>query len=661
MKATKFILSVFFILYSVEGFSQTNINKIAICTTPGSLASLSVDYPVTTPPTIYQWQVKSGAVWNSITSSIAGSVYTGYNSSTLNINKSTTVPNNGTLYRVLVNGIDYLDVFELIVDLVPLSKTISLPTPVCAGGNKTLNYAINSVGDIQWQASSTNIPGDFYDIDGANLGSYTASDLQETTWFRVMNTSGKCGSDYSNLVQVVVDPLPYAGIIDGGDINVCKTSNLTELTLIDGPVGDIKWQKTSEVAAGLPVNYTNITNANSVKYTASSLIATTYFRAVLSSGVCDSQITQPVAITVDPAPNASSITGASTICFGESKKLTYGTDSVGDILWQYSTTSNLTGFYDLDGETERTYTATDLQETTWFRVMNTSGECGSKYSDPVQVVVNPLAVAGNIDGGDVTVCNTSNSTELTLYNSEGTIQWQKASDVAGVPGTFADISSSNLVKYTASSLLATTYFRAKVSSGVCAFEYTDPVVITVVPLPVTKSITGASTAFTGGSITLTYGLGSTGDIQWQYSTISGSEGFYDLDGEIEGTYTAIDLQKTTWFRVMNTNGVCSVYSLPFQVKFNSLAVPVFNNVDSEFKVIAFPNPFETEFNINLTPQSLDPVELKIYDMLGRLIENHHVKSSEIDSMRIGTTYPSGFFTVLIKQGQQERKVKVLKK
>ena len=657
MKATKFLLCIFFIFSSVEGFSQI-IQNTSICTRTGSSASITVDYP---NPSTCEWQMKIAGIWTTITNSNAGTIYSGYSSSTLNITKALNSPATGTLYRVLVNNSNYSNEAELIVNPIPISKTISGASQVCAGGSKTLTYAINSVGTIQWQSSSTPNLGDFYDIDGETMESYSATDLQETTWFRVMNSSGECGSVYSPVVQVVVNPLPVAGNIEGGDINVCQEKNSTELTLYNSE-GTIQWQKASEIA-GLPSTFADITSANLDKYTTSSLLATTYFRAKVYSGVCAIEYTQPVAIIVDLTPSSTSISGASTICMGNSKELTYGIGSVGDILWQYSITSNSGDFYNLDGETERIYTATDLQETTWFRVMNSNGVCEPVYSKAVQVVVNPLPVAGNIDGGDITVCKTSNSTELTLYNSEGTIEWQKASEslAGGTPSTFYPIANATSATFLAAALTATTYFRAKLSSGVCAIEYTVPVVITVVPLPVTRSITGASTAFTGGSITLTYGAGSTGDIQWQSSTISSSEGFNDISGETELVYLATDLQKTTWFRVMNTNDICSSYSPAVQVLVNPLSVPVFVDVDSEFKVRAFPNPFETEFNINLNSISLDPIELKIYDMLGRLIENHRIESSEINSMSIGTTYPSGFFTVLIKQGQQERNVKVLKK
>ena len=225
-------------------------------------------------------------------------------------------------------------------------------------------------------------------------------------------------------------------------------------------------------------------------------------------------------------------------------------------------TGNLDEFYDIDGNTELIYPANDLQETTWFRVMNTSGEAcdpASSYSPAVQVIVNQSTAAGKIEVGNSIVSKKSDETELTLKYYIGAIQWQKAASLTGV---FTNIPLSTSSTYITTGLTETTYFRTLVSNGDCSAVASDPVVV---------------------------------------------------------------------------------------------------NVASEFKALAYPNPFETEFNINLTPQSTDPIELKIYDMLGRLIENHQVKSSEINSMRIGTTYPSGFFTVLIKQGQQERNVKVLKK
>ena len=593
MKAIILILSVLFLFPTAKGFCQT-IDDTNICASTGSLASFTVNESAET----YVWQMKSpdSVNWTEITSSNASTVYLGYDSTTLNITKSATLPVTGTLYRVIVNdGLGNLltsNVATLTVVPKPVSTLISVASPViCAGGSKTLTYGTASVGDIQWQYSTTGNLDEFYDIDGNTELIYTATDLQETTWFRVKNTSGEeesCGypDSYSPAVKVVVDPLAVAGNIDrqGDDIRVCISSNSTKLILYNYE-GAIQWQKALDVegSPGTPGKFENITLANRDIYTASlSQVesaelkepTTYYYRALVSSGVCPSVTTfdsddpitlynQVVAIIVDPKPVSKSISGATPACIGGSKVLVYGTGSVGDIQWQSSTISNPEDFYDIDGATARTYIATDLQETTWFRVMNTSGEAcvpASSYSPPVQVqVVVDTSNPRKIEGGNSIVSKKSDETELTLKDYTGAIQWQKA---ASLTDEFTNIPLSTSSTYITTGLTETTYFRTLVSNGDCSAVASDPVVV---------------------------------------------------------------------------------------------------NVDSEFKALAFPNPFDSEFNINLTPQSTDPIELKIYDMLGRQIENHYVKPSEINSIRMGTTYPPGFFTVLIKQGLQERNVKVLKK
>ena len=293
-----------------------------------------------------------------------------------------------------------------------------------------------------------------------------------------------------------------------------------------------------------------------------------------------------------------------------------------------------------------------------------------------KLILSILFIFSSVEGfsqtiEDTAICTTigSKASFTVDYPTASTYEWQVK--ISGLWTTITALNSGAVYSgYTSSTLNITksltspvtgTLYRVKVIDGFNISTYSNEAELIIDPVPISKTISGASPVCAGGSKTLTYGTGSVGTIQWQSSTISSSEGFNDISGETELVYLATDLQKTTWFRVMNTNDICSSYSPAVQVLVNPLAVPVFVDLDSEFKVRAFPNPFETEFNINLTRESLDPIELKIYDMLGRLIENHQVKSSEINSMRIGTTYPSGFFTVLIKQGQQERNVKVLKK
>jgi len=738
MKTIKLLL-IILVLASVQGFCQNpSIENATICTKTG--ASVYMTVANVSPSDTFIWQLKTAtADWTTIDNLNAGNVYRDYKTSSLYIVKSATLPVTATQYRVLVNngsGPLSSNIATLAVDPLSVASTITGASPVCFGGNKTLTYGLGSIGSIQWQSSTVSSTTDFVDIDFENKQSYSATNIQETTWFRVMNTSGACNPVYSPAIQVLVNPYPVAGYIDGGDINVCKSSNSTELILNDYE-GKIQWLKSTNIAGP----YSPITNATAATYKANSLSVTTYFKAVLTSGDCLAESTDPIVIIVDPTPVSKLITGAANVCFGDNIKLIYGADFVGDIVWQSSTTSSTDDFFDIDNETEVTFTATNIQETTWFRVMNSSGSCNPVFSPAVKVFVYMLPIAGNIDGGGETVCKSLNSTVLSLYNHEGTINWQKAPDVNGWPGTFTDISSATKDTYTAASLTTTTHFRAVLSSGNCLSEITDSVVIFVSPTPISKLITGASPTCKGSSKVLVYGEGSVGDIQWQYSTTSGITNFEDIPGETGELYVASDLQQTTWFRVSNTIDACNpVYSAIVQItinpppvsgfidggntivskKLNTTALtlkghngtdlqwqkaasltdtftdipysssptflatdltentyfrvivssdncskiasePVLINVYSDYTFTAFPNPFDSEFTINLTPLSLDPIEIKVYDQTGRVIENQNILPSEINSKSYGASYLPGLYFVCIKQGQFEKNSKLIKK
>ena len=376
--------------FSYNGGDNSNypiIENTSICETSGSSANISVFFPNASAS--YRWLSKTPyGDWIEITNLNAGTVYSNYNSPILEIKKTSTLPVSGTLYRVIANNAVLGDFTSnealLTVDVAPVSKLITGASALCYGGSKTLTYGLDTIGAIQWQYSTSSSQENFVDIYEENGLTYTANNLEQTTWFRVMNSNGVCANDYSTAVQVVINSQPIPGYILGGNVNVCRTTNSTILSL-NNYFGGIQWQK----ATTLTGTYSNISFATSASYIASGLTSTTYFRAVLSSGVCATQMTEPIGIFIDPLAVSKTITGASPVCIGGNKMLTYGTGSVGTIQWQYSTTSSTADFIDINGENDLTYMASNIQQTTWFRVMNTSGVCSPVYSLAVQVVVSP--------------------------------------------------------------------------------------------------------------------------------------------------------------------------------------------------------------------------------------------------------------------------------
>lgn len=69
-----------------------------------------------------------------------------------------------------------------------------------------------------------------------------------------------------------------------------------------------------------------------------------------------------------------------------------------------------------------------------------------------------------------------------------------------------------------------------------------------------------------------------------------------------------------------------------------------------FKPVAYPNPFANTFGISLATPSADVVHVMVYDLQGRLIEKQNVFVSQLDSLQIGTYYPSGDYLLVVAQG-----------
>jgi len=89
--------------------------------------------------------------------------------------------------------------------------------------------------------------------------------------------------------------------------------------------------------------------------------------------------------------------------------------------------------------------------------------------------------------------------------------------------------------------------------------------------------------------------------------------------------------------------------------------PTAPTASSEFKATAYPNPFASEFAIDVTTSSDENVQVKVYDMLGKLIESREVKVSELNTEKAGQQYPSGVYNVIVSQGGIVKTLRVIKR
>jgi hypothetical protein len=80
-----------------------------------------------------------------------------------------------------------------------------------------------------------------------------------------------------------------------------------------------------------------------------------------------------------------------------------------------------------------------------------------------------------------------------------------------------------------------------------------------------------------------------------------------------------------------------------------------------YNVILYPNPSVSTFSLNLVSDSDADVEISVFDLQGRNIENKTFNKEDIHSITIGDTLPTGIYNVIVKQGENIKSQRLIKK
>ena len=81
----------------------------------------------------------------------------------------------------------------------------------------------------------------------------------------------------------------------------------------------------------------------------------------------------------------------------------------------------------------------------------------------------------------------------------------------------------------------------------------------------------------------------------------------------------------------------------------------------EFNASVYPNPFAENFKLEVKTSSEEALQVKVYDMLGNLVENRILEISEIEGLEVGANYPSGVYNVIVSQGDVVKTLRVIKR
>ena len=288
------------------------------------------------------------------------------------------------------------------------------------GSGATANLTLSgSTGSIQWQQSADGLTGwaSVTGGTGSNTANYSKA-ITVTTFYRALVTSGNCTAVNSNVIKITITSTPITST--GIAASVCFSSSAQTTTLpytaASGPPNSytIDWDATANTAGLLDqaaTSYTFVTSGGTVTQIAipANLPIGTYLGIMtVTNGVGNA--TQPISVSVGSV--SGTISGSTTVAGGTNSTVLTLNGYAGTIQWQYS--NNNSSYTNIPSATSATYTAVNLNSTTFYKVVVTNGSCAPVTSAGASITVlsdsTAFGVTGNINP------NTINNNTATIVD-----------------------------------------------------------------------------------------------------------------------------------------------------------------------------------------------------------------------------------------------------
>jgi len=486
---------------------------------------------------IYSWEYRVGlGSWN---------VIAGENALTYDIPTGQT--QTRTYRRVATNdcGTGYSNEVTVTVYANTVAGTISGDQTLCYNGDPSIitSGTLPTGGDASWTylwEYQSNCAGGWIGIAGATSSTYDPPANQtETRCYRRVEIN-TCGTLYSNTVTITVIPEITGNTISSDQI-ICSGSSPAQLA---GPIPaggsgvyTYQWQSSTTAATG---PFTNISGANNQNYSPAALTQTTYFRRVVTSGVCTSQ-SNAVTVTVNPSIANNTISAAQTICYNTSpSQLTGSTPTGGSGAYTYQWQSSTAGvggpFANIAGATSINYQPSNLTQNTWFRRIVNSLPCTDNFSNVIAITVSPDFSVTSITPVSPT-CNGNTNGSATVNTSGGIAPYTYSWNTTPVQTTQTATGLSAGINYTV------TVTDASLCVAVGNVTLTEPAAISLGSITV-NAVTGCfgnnngsiQIVGAGGTPQYTYRLYDAGNnlIATQNPTLPAGANFAGLLG---GTYS----------------------------------------------------------------------------------------------------------------------------
>jgi len=81
----------------------------------------------------------------------------------------------------------------------------------------------------------------------------------------------------------------------------------------------------------------------------------------------------------------------------------------------------------------------------------------------------------------------------------------------------------------------------------------------------------------------------------------------------------------------------------------------------EYNAKAYSNPYTSSFKLELSSDNDENVDISVFDMLGKLLTHRNVCPTDLNSMELGEEYLAGVYNVIIRQGNDTKIIRMIKR
>jgi hypothetical protein len=421
--------------------------------------------------------------------------------------------------------------------------------------------------------------------------------------------------------------------------------------------------------------------------------------------------------TVNPG---NTLAPETNICGGKSVTLSLQNIVIGEGIsyqWQSSTTGS--DYSDISGEISKNCTVAPVENTYYRCNVSCSFSSTTVASTPVQITLNNTIVSTI----PATICMPVDTAVLSASSSAGDVKWyatQTGGTALGTGNSFTTPVITTTTTYYAGTETTTNgtaglaytndgYGSGGLNRGM-AFNLdnaiilnsvkvypqqnpggTGPAAITIkvfqngVQVPGTSEVvfipnaaSGWSPTNTAQTVVLNYQLaagdgysleitdGASYDNALAYTSpfpnpFPITAGAVSIIGDINnGT---VDTYNYNFFFDWDVTEVCSSARVPVIATVQTAeecGLGITPVSDSLSHVIAYPNPYAGTFKLKVVTNNTSDIQVKVYDMIGRLLENRETGLEQLAQMEIGNGYPSGVYNVVITQENNTKTLHVIK-